>query len=131
VGYATLGYSLPAAIGAKLALPQRQVVAIDGDGGFLFTATEIVTAVEHGLPIPVIVFDNRGYGEIRAEMLARDADPIGVDLGSVDFPGLSRALGGRGITVDDADALSSAVAEALRADRPTLIAINGPLRQDG
>ncbi|MFL5870174.1 MAG: 5-guanidino-2-oxopentanoate decarboxylase [Solirubrobacterales bacterium] len=131
VGYATLGYSLPAAIGAKLALPQRQVVAIDGDGGFLFTATEIVTAVEHGLPIPVIVFDNRGYGEIRAEMLARDADPIGVDLGSVDFPGLSRARGGRGITVDDADGLSSAVAEALRADRPTLIAIHGPLRQDG
>jgi thiamine pyrophosphate-dependent acetolactate synthase large subunit-like protein len=128
VGYATLGYSLPAAIGAKLAFPERQVVAIDGDGGFLFTATEIASAVELRLPIPIIVFDNRGYGEIRAEMLARRAQPIGVDLAPVDFPALSRALGGRGMTVDDADALSAAVAEALQADRPTLIAINGPLR---
>ena len=128
VGYATLGYSLPAAIGAKLALPERQVVAIDGDGGFLFTATEIATAVELGLPIPIILFDNRGYGEIRAEMLARGAEPVGVDLAPVDFAALSRALGGRGVTVDDADALSAAVAETLHADRPTLIAINGPVR---
>jgi acetolactate synthase-1/2/3 large subunit len=103
-------------------------VAIDGDGGFLFAATEVVTAAELGLPIPIIVFDDGGYGEIRAEMLARGAPPIGVDRGPVDFPALSTALGGRGTTVEDGEALSSAVADALRADRPTLIAVNGPLR---
>ena len=127
MGYATLGYSLPAAIGAKVALPDRQVVAIDGDGGFLFTATEIVTAAELGLSIPIIVFDNGGYEEIRAEMLARGAPPIGVDRGAVDFPALSRALGGGGVSVDDPEGLASAVSAALRADRPTLIAIDGPL----
>ena len=125
VGYATLGYSLPAAIGAKLALPDRDVVAIDGDGGFMFTASEVVTARNLGMSIPIIVFNNRGYGEIRAEMLDRGARPIGVDLGPVDFAALGEALGGRGVNVGDSGDLISVMKDGLAADLPTLISIDG------
>lgn len=126
VGYATLGYSLPAAIGAKLSRPESPVVAIDGDGGFLFTATEIATAAELRLPLPVIVFDNGGYGEIRAEMLARGATPIGVDMSGVDYSALSRALGGRGEKVPySEDALIAALGNALRRPGPTVLELSG------
>jgi thiamine pyrophosphate-dependent acetolactate synthase large subunit-like protein len=125
VGYATLGYSLPAAIGAKLALPDRDVVAIEGDGGFMFTASELVTARDLRLPIPIIVFDNRGYGEIRAEMLDRGARPIGVDLGPVDFSMLGEALGGRGVNAGNSRELTAAIKDGLTADRPTLIVTAG------
>ena len=121
VGYATLGYSLPAAIGAKLAPGERDVVAIDGDGGFQFTAQELATAAEQRLAIPLIVINNGGYGEIRDEMVARGATPIGVDLSPVDFPRLSEALGCAGARLEDVDQLAPAVEEALAADRPTLL----------
>ena len=124
VGYATLGYSLPAAIGAKLA-GAPEVVAIDGDGGFLFTATEIATAAQLGLCVPVVVFDNGGYGEIRAEMVARGAPPLGVDMAPVDFPALSRALGGEGAWVPYAEEpLREALAAALRRPGPTVLALD-------
>ncbi|HEX5762915.1 MAG TPA: 5-guanidino-2-oxopentanoate decarboxylase [Solirubrobacterales bacterium] len=124
VGYATLGYSLPAAIGAKLA-GADQAVAIDGDGGFLFTATEIATAAQLRLCVPTIVFDNGGYGEIRAEMLARGAPPLGVDMDPVDFPALARALGGAGESVPyAAGPLGEALAKALERPGPTVLAID-------
>jgi thiamine pyrophosphate-dependent acetolactate synthase large subunit-like protein len=124
VGYATLGYALPAAIGAKLA-GAPQAVAIDGDGGFLFTATEVATAAQLGLSVPAIVFDNGGYGEIKAEMLARGATPLGVDMEPVDFAALGRALGGAGEWVPyEERPLSEALARALERPGPTVLAID-------
>jgi thiamine pyrophosphate-dependent acetolactate synthase large subunit-like protein len=124
VGYATLGYSLPAAIGAKLA-GAPQAIAIDGDGGFVFTATEIATAAQLRLCVPVVVFDDGGYGEIRAEMLARGVPPIGVDMEPVDFPALSRALGGAGEWIPyEETPLSEALARALERPGPTVLAID-------
>ena len=75
-GYATLGYALPAAIGAKLAAPDRPVIALIGDGGLLFTVAELATAAELQIPLPVVVPNNSGYGEIRDQMV--DA---GIDAG--------------------------------------------------
>ncbi|WP_328445774.1 5-guanidino-2-oxopentanoate decarboxylase [Streptomyces sp. NBC_00386] len=122
-GYGTLGYALPAAIGAKAACPGREVVALSGDGGLQFTVQELATAVQLSLPLPVVVFDNGGYGEIRDEMAARGDTPTAVDLAPVDLPALARAYGGQGTHAYGPDELSTALAEALRTPGPTLIAV--------
>jgi acetolactate synthase-1/2/3 large subunit len=120
-GYATLGYAVPAAIGAKLAAPDRPVVALVGDGGLLFTVSELATAAELGIPLPVVVPNNGGYGEIRDQMIDEGIDPVGVDLRVPDLPLLGRAFGGEGLRVDDPAALAPALREALERPGPTVI----------
>lgn len=125
-GLGTLGYGLPAAIGASVGWPQRRVLALHGDGGFLFTAPELATAAELRLPLPVLVVDNGGYGEIRDEMRARGDQPNGVDLAPVDFAGLARSLGCHGVRVRDLATLVDALETAFAADRPTVLHVDEP-----
>ncbi len=120
-GFATLGYGLPAAIGAKLADPSRAVAVLLGDGALMFSIQEIVTAVEQRLPIPIVVLDNSGYAEIKDQQRQRHIKPIGVDLVVPDLPALARACGAHGHDAADADEVAVLVAAALTADRPTLI----------
>ena len=123
-GYGTLGYGLPAAIGAKVAHPDRPVVALLGDGGVMFTVAELATAAALGLSLPVLVVDNGGYGEIRNEMFDRD-DPVhGVTFPAPDFAALGRAVGCHGVSVDDPARLTAALTAALAADRPTVIHVH-------
>jgi acetolactate synthase-1/2/3 large subunit len=122
-GYATLGYALPAAIGAKLAAPDRPVIALIGDGGLLFTVSELATAVELGLPLPVIVPNNGGYGEIRDQMVGAGIAPVGVDLRVPDLPKLAEAFGGTGLRVEHAGTLGPVLRDALERPGPTLIEI--------
>jgi acetolactate synthase-1/2/3 large subunit len=75
---ATLGYALPAAIGAKLAAPRRPVVALLGDGALMFSVQELVTAVEQSLSIAIVVVNNGGYREIKEQQARRGIAPIGV-----------------------------------------------------
>jgi thiamine pyrophosphate-dependent acetolactate synthase large subunit-like protein len=120
-GLGTLGYALPAAIGAKLARPEAPVVALHGDGGVMFTAQELAAAAQLRLPLPVVVSDNGGYGEIRNEMADR-RDPVhAVDLPGTDFVALARALGCRGVHARTPEQLADALTVALTADRPTLV----------
>lgn len=125
-GGGTLGYGLPAAIGAKLAEPSSRVLAILGDGGIMFTVAELAAAAQLGLALPVLVVDNGGYGEIRNEMVER-GDPVtavdlgSVEFGSVDFAALARAMGCHGSRLDDPADLTAAVTEAFAADRPTVL----------
>lgn len=123
-GYATLGYGLPAAIGAKLACPALPAIVLVGDGGFLFTVQELLTAVEQRLALPVVIVDNHGYAEIRQGMVERGIAPIAVDRPKVDFAALSRSLGGRGCAAGSVDELCTRVLEALTADGPTVISID-------
>jgi thiamine pyrophosphate-dependent acetolactate synthase large subunit-like protein len=120
-GYATLGYGLPAAIGAAVGTSGRPVVAVVGDGAFMFSIQELTTAVEQRLPLPVIVVDNGGYGEIKAQMLDRGITPLGVDLTRPDFVAMARSMGCHGVAVADAGEAAAEAAKALTADRPTLI----------
>lgn len=120
-GVGTLGYGLPAAIGAKIAAPQRKVVALLGDGGVMFTVAELAAAAQAGLAIPVVIVDNGGYGEIRNEMADRGDMVHAVDLASPDFAALARSLGCYGTTIESPALLTDAVEAALNADRPTLI----------
>ncbi|MFF0451581.1 5-guanidino-2-oxopentanoate decarboxylase [Streptomyces sp. NPDC004609] len=120
-GLGTLGYGLPAAIGAKLARPETPVIALHGDGGIMFTIQELASAAQLRLPLPVVVSDNGGYGEIRNEMADR-ADPVhAVDLPSPDFAAIARAMGCHGLRADSCEQLASSLESALTADRPTLI----------
>ena len=122
-GYATLGYALPAAIGAKLAAPDRPVIALAGDGGLLFTVAELVTAAELGIPLPVVVPNNGGYGEIRNQMVEQDIEPVGVDLLVPDLPRLGEAFGGAGVRAEDPAQLRRALRDALDRPGPTIIEV--------
>jgi thiamine pyrophosphate-dependent acetolactate synthase large subunit-like protein len=119
-GFATLGYGLPAAVGAKLAAPEHAVVVLIGDGGFMFTAAELAVAAELGLPIPIVVANDAGYGEIRREMAEQGQEPIGVELPPPDFAALAVALGAGGRRVADAGELAELLPAALEADGPTV-----------
>jgi len=125
-GYATLGYGLPAAIGAKTALPDAPVIVLVGDGGFQFTAMELVTAAEQGLALPVIIMNNSGFAEIRDQQIERGIPLIGVDISGPDFPALGVACNGYGVRLQGMDGLADAVCAALSADRPTVIEVVVP-----
>lgn len=127
-GYATLGYGLPAAIGAKLAAPDRAVVTLVGDGGFLFSAQELSTAAELRLPLPIVLMNNHGFGEIRDQMLERGIEPLGVDIDGIDFPALARAFGGHGQRVDAIGDLPELVLAALDVPGPTLLEVDLPAK---
>lgn len=120
-GYGTLGYGLPAAIGAKVAAPDRQVVAVLGDGGVMFTLPELAAAAVEGLALPIIVVDNGGYGQIRTNMARLGYSPLGVDIPSPDFAAAGRALGCHGVTIDGPRHLAEELAKAFLADRPTIL----------
>jgi thiamine pyrophosphate-dependent acetolactate synthase large subunit-like protein len=120
-GYGALGYALPAAIGARLAQPQRAVVALAGDFGVQFTLQELMTAVELDLTLPVVVWNNDALGQIRDDMSAAGIAPIGVVARNPDFRALASACGAVGARVSSATALANAVRTALERPGPTLI----------
>jgi thiamine pyrophosphate-dependent acetolactate synthase large subunit-like protein len=120
-GYATLGYGLPAALGAKIAQPERSVIAVFGDGAAMFSIQELMTVAEQGLAIPVVIVDNGGYGEIRDQMVDRGIKPQGVDLRCPDFVALARAIGAHGVVAHSVEELGPLAAAALHGDRPTVI----------
>jgi thiamine pyrophosphate-dependent acetolactate synthase large subunit-like protein len=120
-GYATLGYGLPAAIGAKVADPDRPVVALFGDGAAMFSIQELITATEQQLAIPVVIVDNGGYAEIREQMVDRGIEPQAVDLYRPDIPALARAIGAHGVVAERVEDLGPLALEALASDRPTVL----------
>ncbi|QGW77465.1 5-guanidino-2-oxopentanoate decarboxylase [Pseudomonas alkylphenolica] len=93
-GYGTLGYGLPAGIGGMFATEDRPGLVLVGDGGFLYTAQELATAVEElDRPLVVLLWNNDALGQIRDDMLSLDIEPIGVLPRNPDFAGLGRAFG--------------------------------------
>lgn len=121
-GAGTLGYALPAAIGARRALPPAlAVVALVGDGGLQFTLPELASAVQEHLPVIVLVWNNNGYAEIRNGMAASNIEPIGVDVTAPDFVTAAQALGCSARRVHGPDALAEALREAQEDTRPTLL----------
>jgi acetolactate synthase-1/2/3 large subunit len=122
-GLGTLGPALPMAIGAKVAAPDRPVVAIAGDGGLLFTIAELGTAADLGLNLPVVVWDNAGYGEIRDAFDRAGAPRLGVDVTVHDLLGVAAGFGCATAEARTPEALTAAVRTALDADRPTVIRV--------
>jgi acetolactate synthase-1/2/3 large subunit len=122
-GFGTLGYALPAAIGAKIGHPAARVIALCGDGGLMFSVQEFATAAAERMPLPVVVFDNGGYGEIRTEMHDAGIELLAVDLPAPHFVDLARALGGHGVAPADPQALTEELTAAFARPGPTLLVV--------
>jgi acetolactate synthase-1/2/3 large subunit len=120
-GLATMGYALPAAIGAKLARPERPVVCFTGDGGLEMTIGELATLRDLGLPVVIVCFADRSLALIELKQRRLGLPNLGVDFAATDLVQVARAYGGHGVRVQDAAALEAACRAALGRDRFTLI----------
>lgn len=123
-GYGTLGSAMPAAVGAKIARPDRDVLAIVGDGSFLYSIEELTTAVENRLSLPIIVWNNRAYGEIRDAMIASGIPTVGVDLYTPDFLTIARGFGCHAAQIESLEQLGDELRSAFRREKPTLLQID-------
>lgn len=119
---ATMGNGVPYAVGAAIAFPGRQVVAVVGDGGLTMMLGEIATLVKHKLPVKVIVIKNNTLGQIKWEQMVFEGNPeFGVDLQPIDFAAYARACGAGGFTVDDPTKVEQVLAEAFAHPGPALV----------
>ncbi len=129
-GFASMGFGVAGALGAKLAAPDRPVVAVCGDGGFLMTCSAVATAVEYRIPVVWVVWNNGGYVSIRdqqlgffgqgRELATRFRNPDG-ELVSADFAALGRSMGADGYTVTTPAELSERLLCAVSAGVPTVL----------
>jgi acetolactate synthase-1/2/3 large subunit len=120
----TLGAGFPTALGVKVAWPDRPVVAVSGDGGFLFGGSDLATAVRHGINLVTVVFNNSAYGNVmRDQRRMFDGRDCGSALTNPDFQTYAKAFGVRSWRVTDATGLRAAVTEALAANAPCLIEV--------
>lgn len=112
-GFASMGIALPGAIAAKLARPERTVVAATGDGGFLMNVQELETAKRLGTPIIVLVWNDGGYGLIEWKQMAQFGRPAFVRFGNPDFVKLAEAFGVRGYRIEPGVSLQDVLREAI------------------
>ena len=120
-GYAAMGFALPAAIAAKLVHPERRVVAVSGDGGFLMNCQELETACRLGLGIVNVIFRDGGYNLIQWKQQTHLGRESGVKFGNPDFVALAAAFGAKGYRVDSARALGPVLADALAHPGPSIV----------
>jgi acetolactate synthase I/II/III large subunit len=132
LGFGTLGSAYALALGAKRGRPDRQVVAICGDGGFLFNLAELATAAQHGLGVVALVVNDGGYGAIR-DWQRRHAGGrfTGVDLLTPDFMGVAQAFGVVGLRAKSTDDVGELLEAALRETRPVLLEVPVTLEHPG
>lgn len=130
-GFGTLGYALPAAIGARLARPDTPSIAIIGDAGVMFTIPDLMTAVQENVAAIVVVFNDEGYGVERRHQDHLYGRRSGVDIRPPDFVALAEAFGARGIRVDDLSQVGETVASVLDAAGPTLIEVPNHFNHPG
>ncbi|MBA2319002.1 MAG: thiamine pyrophosphate-binding protein [Euzebyales bacterium] len=116
-----MGYAVPAAIAAALADPEREVLALVGDGGFLMTGQEMETAVRHELPMTVVVFHNGLYGTIALHQARSVGHIVGVDIGDVDIAAVARGYGAEAWQATTRASLDAALREARACGRPAVV----------
>lgn len=130
-GFSTMGWAYPAALGAKLAQPERPVVALVGDGDFLMTIQELATAAQYDIPVVAIVFNNLGWQAIRdlqqiafaetndyATMFEAEGQPITPNIAEI-----ARGFGVHGVRVEQPEALAPALREALALGHPAVVEV--------
>jgi thiamine pyrophosphate-dependent acetolactate synthase large subunit-like protein len=121
-GYGTLGFSLPAAIGAKVGKPDAMVVCVIGDGGFQYTMGELGCAVQERLGIPIVIFNDSTYSAVKeAQLESRGGRYIAVDLVNPDYVELAKAYGIPGVRATSPDMLEREILQAAERDLPTII----------
>ena len=127
--HGTLGHAFPVALGAKVARPDRPVVAVSGDGGFLYNSQELATAVQYGINVVVIVFNDNAYGNVlRAQLEEFDGHVVGTRLHNPDFVSLAKSYGARGFLARDADELERYLRDSIEKDTVSVIEVPvGPM----
>jgi acetolactate synthase-1/2/3 large subunit len=118
-----LGYEYPVALGAKVARPDRPVVAAIGDGGFLYNSQELATAVQYGINVVVVVFNDNAYGNVARDMDEAWGGSYGAALHNPDFMKLAEAYGVVGLRATQPTDVGDLVRNALDLDRPVLIEV--------
>ncbi|MCC7367016.1 MAG: thiamine pyrophosphate-binding protein [Chloroflexi bacterium] len=118
----TLGYGFPTALGAKVGNPDRKVISISGDGGFMFNVQEMATAVQHNIGVTIVVFDDGAFGNVRRiQQESFNGHTIASDLRNPSFADLGKTFGMPSVRADGADALAGALREAMTEDGPVMI----------
>lgn len=120
-GFAAMGIAVPGAIAAKLSFPERRVVAVTGDGGFLMNSQELETAVRLALPLVVLVWRDNGYGVIRWKQQLRFGRTSAVEFGNPDLVQYARSFGAIGYRVAEPSELRPVLEEALKSKVPVVI----------
>jgi acetolactate synthase-1/2/3 large subunit len=124
--FATLGFSFPTALGAKVAAPERPVVSITGDGGFMYALPELATAVHYGIGVVVVVFVDNALGASKNDQCTRfKGREIGTTLYNPSFAEVARVFGAQGIK-SEPERLDGAVQQALASGQPTVIEVPVP-----
>ena len=120
----TLGYVVPTAMGAQVANPDKKVVAVTGDGGFMFNVQELATAAQHNIPVVVILMNDGAFGNVKRNQKEDwNEQYLGVDLQNPDFMKLADAFGIMGQRVDSPIGLRGAIQNAFKQDGPALIEV--------
>ncbi len=122
-GLASMGYAIPGALGARLAWPDRPIVAFTGDGGFLMAVAELQTSAREKLPITIVVFDDAEIGLIRVKQEIKGIPLHGVQLGGCDWEKIAEGFGADGTVVDSEHGLGDALSAAARSGRTTVIGV--------
>jgi acetolactate synthase-1/2/3 large subunit len=120
-GFAAMGIAVPGAIAAKLWSPERRVIAVTGDGGFLMNSQELETAVRLGLPLVILVWRDDGYGVIRWKQQVRFGRTSSVDFGNPDLVHYASSFGAVGYRVTEPSELRPILADALNSKVPAVI----------
>jgi acetolactate synthase I/II/III large subunit len=123
----TLGFGYPTSLGVKAAHPDKAVVSINGDGGFMFGIQELATAVEYNLGVVAVVFNNHSYGNVFNDQQRLFGRPFGSALRNPSFVDIARAFGANGVHVDNPVDLEREVADAINANAPSVIEVAMPL----
>jgi acetolactate synthase-1/2/3 large subunit len=121
-GLSTMAFSVPGAIGAKLACPDRRVLAAVGDGAFLMSSQEIETALRERVPITILIWQDDAYGLIKWKMDLELGDAMAVEFSNPDFVAYAESFGARGYRIGAAGELLPVLREALAADTVSVIA---------
>ena len=129
-GLSTMGFSLPGALGAKLARPEAKVLAATGDGAFLMHAQELETAVREEIPLCVLVWEDDGYGLIEWKMEMELGTSSSVKFGNPDVVAFTESFGGTGVRISSADELLPALEAGLASDGVTVIAVPVDYREN-
>jgi pyruvate dehydrogenase (quinone) len=119
--HGSMANAMPQAIGAQLALPNRQVVSMSGDGGFGMLMGDLLTVRQSKLPIKIVIFNNGLLGFVDIEMKAGGFLPTGTRLDNPDFAGMAESMGIHGVRVEDPRQLKSAISTAFAHDGPAVI----------
>lgn len=126
-----LGFAYPTALGAKVGCPDKPVVAILGDGGFMFAASELSTAAQHGIGVVAIVFNNGSYGNVARDQITNfDGRTIASDLPGVDYVKLAQAHGVAANRVSTPAELEPVLAQAVATGAPALIEVQVDLAEE-